>query len=276
MRDTFRCFLVTAVATVLIAGGVAAHDHTYGGYGPGATFTEDGGAVGQWFPHASATVPRKALTRCCPPVSIETCAIANVPQLPDRYSLKIDRLGVVGDQPLLMFRYRRETLFQDPAFAGADPERHPYFPCRASRVLLVREMAPDQYHVLWEGTMDEQYFRLAKVELQGGGAGDILAFTYCVSGTGGCWQELFFKTATTPWRPLEKDGTWTTVYAGMPAGYSLHKSPTIDLETMTWDRAMATQDDPNCCPSGTIKMKLGINAGRLSILSHEYAVRSAN
>jgi hypothetical protein len=276
MRETVRRLLLAAIGITMFVVSAIAQENVYGGYGPGAAFAEEGRATGRWFIDETANKTRAELTRCCPIVSIDLCAVADTGRLPDRYSLKIQPLGAVNSEPVLMFRYRRETLFQDPAFAGVDAERQPYFPCRSSRVLLVRETATDLYELLWEGWQDEQYYRLAKAELHGRDVGDILAFTYCVAGTGGCWQEFFLKTATAPWRPLEKDDTWASVYADMPEGYSLHKSPTIDFTSMTWDRAMATRDDPNCCPSGTIKMTLVIRDGRLSVRSHEYSLLSSN
>ncbi len=270
MRQKVRLLLLTMLGSLMFAVPAGAQNNVYGGYGPGAAMADDGRAIGRWFVDEPTTATRAELTRCCPIVSIDQCAVENTGRLPDRYSLVIARLGVVGDGPLSMFRYRRETLFQDPAFAGVDRDRQPYFSCRASRVLLVHETADDRYRLVWEGWQDERFYRLADVEIHSRDTNHVLAFTYCVNGTGGCWQELFIKTSAAVWRPLEKDDTWAIVYAGMPEGYTLHKSPVVDFKTMTWDRAMATFDDPNCCPSGTIRMKLAIRDGRLSILSHEY------
>jgi len=270
VRQIFCSVLLVGLASLTFSLLASAQTNVYGGYGVGAAAAESGRAFGRWFGDETATRTRADLTRCCPTVSIESCAVADTGHLPDRYSLVISQLGLVGGRSLSIFRYRRETLFRDPAFAGVDRERQPYFPCRASRVLLVHEISDEQYRVIWEGWQDELSFRLADVVLHRGDAGHILAFTYCVDGTGGCWQELFIKTTAEPWRPLEKDGSWDSVYAGLPDGYSLHKSPAIDLEAMTWDRAMATVNDPNCCPSGAIKMKLAIRNSRLSILSYDY------
>jgi len=270
MRIQVHLLILAVLWAVLVAVPAVAQDNVFGGYGPGAAAAEEGRANGRWFVGDPTTVARAELTRCCPTVSIEPCAVENTGRLPDRYSLLITRLGIVETKPLSMFRYRRETLFQDPAFAGVDRERQPYFSCRASRVLLVDETANDRYRLVWEGWQDELSHRLAEVGLHRLANSYVLAFTYCVDGTGGCWQELFIKTSVAAWRPLEKDDTWASVYAGMPDGFTLHKSPLIDFDSMTWDRTMATVNDPNCCPSGSIKMKLIIRDGRLSILSHEY------
>ncbi len=269
-----RWSIIGVWAAVLMAWPVSAQDNIYGGYGPGVAMASAGRADGRWFVEDPWIATRNKLLRCCPAVSIGTCAARSIGRLPDRYSLRIKRLGRIDGQRFGFLRYRRETLFRDPAFAGVDPDAQPYFSCRASRTLIVKDLGPDRLQVVWEGLQDELSHRLSTIELHDIGPDTILAFTYCVDGTGGCWQELFVKSADAPWRPLEKDESWTAVYADLPAGFSLHKSGSIDFATMTWARAMAREDDPNCCPSGAINMKLAIRNGRLSIQSHEFVIEA--
>lgn len=261
-----------ALIGLISAWPVPAQDNVYGGYGPGAAMAPDGRADGRWFEDEPRYAMRDELVRCCPPVSIGTCAPNDAGKLPDRYSLRITRLGDVNARPLRLFQYRRETLFRDPAFTEIDPDWLSHFVCRASRVLVVHEIEPGRFRIVWEGWQDELSFRLEDVEFQSGDAGDIIAFTYCVVGTGGCWQEMFYKLSGGPWRPLEKDETWASVYAGIPEGFSLHKSAPIDLGAMTWTRSIAREDDPNCCPSGVIAMKLSVLSGRLSVVSYDYVI----
>lgn len=260
--------LLGALTIGASAQAVHAQQNVYGAYGPGLTAAKRGHAPGRWISGPARPEPLSGLSADCQRIRLELCETDLGSAISDRCSIQTVKLR--GN--LMMVRTRRVAQVLDTVPADKSAST---FACRASVVRLALQEGSDHYRLLWEGQQDEEFYVLDHIATAVHPEGTILGFTYCQTGTGGCWQELYISEDGVAWGPLEKDKSWAAVYGGMPRGYRLHKSPLIDLSALTWKRAMARRDDPNCCPSGHISMKLAIRNGRLAIVDYRYVTGSA-
>ena len=103
----------------------------------------------------------------------------------------------------------------------------------------------------------EEMGRFAEAAVKPAGGQRVLDILSCVSGTGGCAQELFAwrSGALVPIATNYRDA----FNRKLPPGLTTYKSPSIDLKTMTI-RGGGWRDgkDPNCCPSISMQCKVSL------------------
>lgn len=236
--------------------------------GPGAAFASEddtpSGRVGTLVV-APPVQDVDALTQSCPAPPPEPCGY-HYPVLSRTCKVEdTQELGWFGGDDYLLVRYLRETVFDEGAPYGA-------FTCGSDEIALAAVAGGNKARVVWRDATERTFHFIAAAGLhRTPGGHHVLSVLYCLNGTGGCAQGLLIWSGDA-WRKLERDDSWQAVYRHLPEGYRLHKSPEIDLETLTWEQHLAGPGDPNCCPSGRIEFRLAIVDGRLAVKSYRIVV----
>jgi hypothetical protein len=135
--------------------------------------------------------------------------------------------------------------------------------------LALIEASGGGYRVLWRLPADLRFESLGTVSIAQLGAATVVSYWACLQGTGGCTQQF-----------LMRDGGWSILAqpyladlaALAPPDWSLHKGREIDLGSLTGVQPLAGPEDPNCCPSGSIRFSLALQGGALVLLDAEVQV----
>ena len=164
-------------------------------------------------------------------------------------------LGSIGTQTFAAVRYGRDDSQRDTV----------------NDVLVLQLTGNGRARPFWydySAIAEELIDTVDVIDTPGGPLFDI---SYCVNGTGGCWQKTFIRRSGT-WKPLLHDQSWDPVYKQVPTPYLPHKSPPIDFRTMTWTQNLSGPSDANCCPSGSIEFKLAIAGDALHVESFRFVL----
>ncbi len=205
------------------------------------------------------------LTRSCPMRPAEACAY-HYPVLSETCQVRETReLGRFGADQYLAISYLRAITFDEGE--GRDP-----YICETDEIVLAALPGDGRARIVWRDASERDLVFIRSVKLYSTPRGQaILSIPYCLNGTGGCAQDLLIWTGER-WQRLERDDSWDEVYENLPADYRPHKSPLIDLGTLTWEQHLAHLDDPNCCPTGRIFFDLAIVNDKLAVAAYEIAV----
>jgi hypothetical protein len=122
--------------------------------------------------------------------------------------------------------------------------------------------------ILWQGDTGEYpHGALEDVRLLGYKTQLILEFEFFTGGTAGFWEDYYTYS----------DGTLIPININfgeevaklIPKGYSNHRTR-INFKSMTAVLYLATKEDPNCCPSGRLELKIAIRNNELVCLSGKF------
>lgn len=92
----------------------------------------------------------------------------------------------------------------------------------------------------------------------------LLGVTFCLNGTGGCWQE-FLSRRNGRWREVEE--AWRAQLPDLRDG-RMGKGAGVALETLTGSYGFYAPDDPNCCPSRELRVILDFRRDSLVLVRH--------
>lgn len=239
-------------ALLLFAPGLAADDEQP--WKQVGTFVDD-----------PAPQSAEALTQECPAPPPGPCGY-NYPVLHRACAVsEASGLGAFGGEEYVVVRYLHEATFDEGAPYGQ-------FSCGTDEVVLAALSGDGRARVVWRDATERTFVFISSVDLHTTATGEsVLAVLYCMNGTGGCFEGMLIW-AGDAWRRLERDDSWDAVYRNLPAGYRRHKSPRMDLESLTWEEHLAHQDDANCCPSGRIHFRLAIVDWKLAVESYDITV----
>lgn len=204
-----------------------------------------------------ASVALADLTDRCPEEAPNACDVYAYPVVSrDCAVVAIDSLGSDGGSNLQLVRYLSSVTYQE---SGTET-----WTCESDAAVLLDVSVEARAIPVWHDATERtfEYIRGGRIAEHGGA--EILAVQYCLNGTGGCYDNLLLRREDN-WRFLRRDSTWGSVYAQLPAGYQIHKSPGIDVENLTWEQHLAGPHDANCCPSGRLFLELGLVDSLLTV-----------
>ena len=209
--------------------------------------------------------PVDKLTQSCPPPPPELCAHDN-PVVDETCEVQETKeLGVHGQNQYLVIKYLRSQTFQQAE--GQDP-----YTCSADDVVLAALSGGGRAKIVWRKATERNFNIVSSIKSYSTPPGQaIISIRYCVKNTGNCSQEMLIWTGEL-WRELERDESWDRVYRELPAGYRPLESPAINLGNFTWKQHLAHENDPDCCPSGSIYFDLAIINNKLAVKSHRISV----
>lgn len=218
-----------ACAATLQAAGGAAQDYTPG---PDGQFLEP-----------APQVPGDPFARCSTEPGEGTEIACDV----------VEALDLQTPVEAWLLRYRRTAEV---------PEGNAIAVVEIDELALI-EAAGGGYRVVWRLPVDLRFERLATGAIAQLGSATVIAYAVCMQGTGGC-EERF----------LMYDGGWTLLAqpfvdrlaALAPEGWSLHKGRHVDLASLTGVQPLAGPEDPNCCPSGSIRFSLALEGASLVLV----------
>ncbi len=124
-------------------------------------------------------------------------------------------------------------------------------------VIYTQEAAEPGLLPVWTDVVEvtEAYGQpVSGMEVIHGPIGDILAVEYFSGGTAGSWKEFFRIANGEKWQYL-KESLDEDAAKCLKKGYGI-QSRRIDLQRMEADFFSPNDDDPHCCPSGKIQMKV--------------------
>jgi len=90
--------------------------------------------------------------------------------------------------------------------------------------------------------------------------GDFLEVKYYSGGTAGAWSEFFIRRGD-KWVYLQQDLDGDAAKC-LPKDYGI-QAKNVDLENERVEVFTPNDNDPNCCPSGKIDLKLSVSGDRL-------------
>jgi hypothetical protein len=132
-----------------------------------------------------------------------------------------------------------------------------------TEVLFEGQKASASVIPIWHEREDETYAFLRSVSLARVGSRSIVKVSTCLNGTGGCWSALYI------WRPhqLLEVGTdiRSQIEQQLPRGYTLLKSPEIEVESLTVSGGAWLLQEGNCCPSARLKCALRFDGDRVRV-----------
>jgi hypothetical protein len=173
--------------------------------------------------------------------------------------VSIDSLGTARDRRYWLARYLRTKTFGREPRLGSDE-----WTCESDEIILLKELEPGRAQPVWFGSAERTYEFITDASIHRSPNGEIFSVRYCLNGTGGCEQRLFVFLGEAL-QAVVRDSTWDQVFAKLPAGYRPHKSPPMDLETLTWEHHVAGPGDANCCPSARLYLDMEIAGHVLSV-----------
>jgi len=110
---------------------------------------------------------------------------------------------------------------------------------------------------------DETYEFLSPLSLHRVGDRMVVKIEICLNGTGGCDQDFLL------WQPGKtveiSNSIHVQVEQQLPAGYSILKSPQIDIDTLTGVSGAWLESDPNASPSASVTFSLSLSGHNLLI-----------
>jgi len=193
----------------------------------------------------------------CPVSRHNPCDVYSYPvKSRDCKVVGIDSLGGSGAPTYLFGRYLSSTTYQET--------ENEIWTCESDAAVLLEASSDSSVVPVWEDATERTFEFIRGARMADHGRASIVAVQYCLNGTGGCTDNLLLRRDGV-WRFLDRDSTWNSVYAQLPTGYRIHKSPAIDVENLTWEQHIAAPDDPNCCPSGRILFDLDLVDGWLRV-----------
>jgi hypothetical protein len=204
-------------------------------------------------------------TENCPDLMPQACLLELDRLAEDCETVHVKELGEVEGRELYWVQYRRSRTY------GLEyPEGKEVWRCEADEALIIESMDDGAARAIWyDGSERESEFidDVALVRPEGREE-FLISIQYCLNGTGGC-SELILIRMDGRWRELQHDASWERVYAEIPEGYHLHKSPRIDLTNLRWERTLLGPGESNCGPSGRLFLELDILDGKLSVRDYE-------
>jgi len=210
------------------------------------------------FVDTASPPPLAKITAECPTAPDAVCAVTDAVLEQRCEVVDTTDLGRLGSDRHLVVRYRRSVTYD----AGAGRR----VVCETDEAVLATVTPAETARLVWTGATEREFERIGSPSFHRDGRGrGLLSVPYCMNGTGGCAEVLFLWLPEGGWRRLEHDASWEAVYHRLPDGYRPHKSPALDLATLTWEQHLAGPLDPNCCPTGKILFSLSIDAGRLHV-----------
>ncbi len=164
-------------------------------------------------------------------------------------------LGRTGGSDSWMITYRRGATIDYPEFVDT---------LSIDELALVLDASGGTgFEIIWHIARDRTYELLQDVQAVERDGGLLVSYDICLNGTGGCMQE--FLLGTDAWVAVTQSYL-EGLAASVPGGWTLHKGRRIDLRTLRGVQPISRPEDPNCCPSGTIRFEVSLVRGDLRLV----------
>jgi hypothetical protein len=137
-------------------------------------------------------------------------------------------------------------------------------------VLLFESVTPGRVQAVWHTRIETGAYALWRSispEIAVTDKGTILlSAMWCFNGTGGCHQEFLLRHTDRTWSPVVQN--WLRQ---LPAGFAqrMHKDVRINPSTLEGEAGLYNNNDPNCCPSQRLLVRLTLHADALDLLEQK-------
>lgn len=264
-KMNIKTALFIVAFTCLMASPALSQDNVYGGYSDERK-TEEAATPSILMQMNADQKKTLADYSSCPAMKSE-CALCTPDRCDDMpappCASHMSEFGKIADITYLFVHFKIDTSAQEES-----KENAPYSICESDEsgwilektnngsIIPILQLPPERNGI--------------DVQLHDAKGRSVLAISRCSIGTGGCVDELYILSEKKTWMPLQRDESWNALYDNLPKNYQPHKTVPIDFKTMHWDRAISTDNDANCCPSGEISIDLSIQKDQLHVEKYEY------
>jgi hypothetical protein len=150
-------------------------------------------------------------------------------------------------------------------------------PGEVEEVVLFEPAGAGQVRPVWHGRFvtrgDDVVWRSVTPEAARDGKGGVLVSVMsCVNGTGGCSQDFLRRDAGGRWTAVRQ--TWLDQ---LPPGFEgrIRHGVRIEPASLRGEAGFYADDDPNCCPSQLLSVRLALRGDALVLLGQSVATTPA-
>jgi len=187
---------------------------------------------------------------------------------PDCRVIAFERLqGSAGRWAVVRYRHSRGA--SRPSVDGVSS--------RVEEVVLLEAAGPGALRPVWRQRFfadgDREVWRSVTPQVAAASPGAVLlAVRYCVNGTGGCSQEFLRRGRDRTWKAVRQ--AWLEQ---LPKGFAdrIRHGVEIDPATLKGVAGFYGDDDPNCCPSQELSVRLALRGEALMLLDHRVSRAAA-
>ncbi|MCI0430387.1 MAG: LppP/LprE family lipoprotein [Rhodospirillales bacterium] len=136
-------------------------------------------------------------------------------------------------------------------------------------VVLFEMPAPGQVRAVWHRRFETAFERSVTPEIAPTSQGTVLlSVMTCLSGTGGCGQVFLQRRSDGKWFPVTQD--WSDQ---LPPGFAdrIRHGVRIDPGTLEGEAGFYADQDPNCCPSQRLAVRLRLRGDALILIDQAVA-----
>lgn len=184
--------------------------------------------------------------------------------------------ALVEDQRATPYRCTIDTLYtlpraDDQTWVGVQYTLlHPDSTSKVVEIvasaLYAARSAQQPFRLQWIGAQFPELVRSIYPELVRRPDGSaFVGITYCINGTGGCWQE-YLSRRRGRWFTITE--AWRRQLPALPGG-RVGKGEGVDLATLVGRYGFYADDDANCCPSRELLIHLVLRRDSLFLVRHE-------
>lgn len=187
------------------------------------------------------------------------------------FASRVEKLGRINGKEMVIGEYERNVDFD---WSNPEDNKLDTYICQGTDSYIFELSDDGLTSVVWHKFSEHSAGLpiIGEIALFIVGDESVVSVDMCLDGTGGCYDENYIQIKDT-WRPLEKDASWTKLYEEIPKKYRPHKSRSMNFDNMTWEQSLAKNTDPNCCPTGLIKIQLSIKKHKLHVESYRFVFK---